>query len=70
MCDLFPARFISLYHRIELNDEFSTPLDIWMEQNVPVDYRVISVMLDKMITDQVMHIYHILLERISDETSQ
>lgn len=63
MCDdIILPRFLCRYHRTVVNAEDNIPLDTWMENNIPEDYRVVSVMMDKIITDEISFNYIILLE--------
>ncbi len=70
MCD-DPVEFnkyICLYHAVTGADPDHIPLDIWLNDNVPEGYRIIEVMQDKMITEDITFIYNILLERLPDTT--
>ncbi len=64
MCDdVKPNRFLCIYHRMVMNDTSNVPLDTWMDENVPDDYRVISVLADKMVTDEIETAFTIVMER-------
>lgn len=67
MCDLEAPRFLSLFHQISLNDQGeSLPLDIWLENNVPPHYRVVAILQDKIVTDEVTLNYQVILEKLKE----
>lgn len=71
MCDLEMPRYISIYHQISLsNPDDSLPLDIWLEDSVPPQYRIATILQDKMVTDEVVITYHAILERISHDHAE
>ena len=67
MCDTTldgRGRYISLFHTLTMNDENNIPLDSWLDDNVPDGFRVISIVQDKIVTDEIMFCYHVVVERI------
>ncbi len=63
MCDLETPRFLCLHHQVYASDDESIPLDIWLENNIPDGYRLVTVLRDKIITDVVAFSYQIILEK-------
>jgi hypothetical protein len=64
MCDRARPRFLCMYHREVMNDPDNVPLDAWMEANIPQEYRVVSVIMDKIINDEITFVYSIVMELI------
>lgn len=62
MCDNPTPRFLSFYYQVTLSDDDALPLEIWLEDNIPEDYRVASIMADKIVTHDVVINYHIVVE--------
>lgn len=63
MCDdIKQPRFLCRYHSSIMGDADDIPLDVWMEANIPEDYRVVSILMDKMITNEITFIYTIVAE--------
>ena len=63
MCDHELSRYMMINHRQDLGRDF-IGLDLFLNSNVPDGYHVISVMMDKIVTDSVVVVYNILLERM------
>lgn len=64
MCnDAKTNRFLCMFHKMVMNDSSNIPLDTWMDENVPDDYRVVSVLADKMVTDEITTVFTIVMER-------
>ena len=64
MCDRDLPRFQSYYYQVIVNDSDTIPLEIWLENNIPDNYRVISIMMDKMVSYDIVINYHIVAEKI------
>lgn len=65
MCDdVRPTKYISLFHTLTVSDPDNIPLDTWMDANIPDDYRVVSIMQDKIVSDEITFSYHIVAEWI------
>jgi hypothetical protein len=62
MCERTRPRFLTLFHRMVMGDMENIPLDSWMDANVPEEYRVVSVMMDKIVTDEIIFTHTIVLE--------
>ena len=62
MCERSRPRFLCLFHRMIMGDLENVPLDVWMDGNVPEEYRVVSVMMDKIVTDQIVFVHTIVCE--------
>lgn len=63
MCDLPTPRYLLLHHHQDLSQD-TVGLDLHLENVVPDGYRVVSVTRDKIITDTVVIVYEILLEKL------
>lgn len=63
MCKDSPSpRFLCLYHTKVLGEDDFTMLDFWMDENVPTEYRVVSVIKDRIITNEITEVYTIVCE--------
>ena len=45
-----------------MDDMNNQMLDYWMDENVPEKYRVVSVLMDKIVTDQITFSYTVVCE--------
>jgi hypothetical protein len=59
MCDRDQPRYLVIN---QVGDE--TPIDLWMNENLPEDYRLVSVTRDKIVTEEVTIVYQFFLEII------
>lgn len=62
MCDRQRPRFLCLFHTMVMDDMNNQMLDYWMDENVPEKYRVVSVLMDKIVTDQITFSYTVVCE--------
>ena len=62
MCDRQRPRFLGLFHTMVMDDMNNQMLDYWMDENVPEKYRVVSVLMVKIVTDQITFSYTIVCE--------
>ena len=63
MCELDLPRYMMINHRQDLSQDF-VALDLFLNDSVPNNYRVISVTADKVVTDTVVMVYNVLLEQL------
>jgi hypothetical protein len=62
MCERTRPRFLCLYLTKVLGQNDFTMLDCWMDENVPEEYRVVSVMQEKMVSDEITIVWTIVCE--------